>query len=128
MTDTLTEHLFDLGASRTYKGGRVATWVPGECKLTITLRKTPGGKAEEDVYEVQEETPPAPGVRSFLLLNKTDATQKDIYQVVVGRYPSCTCDGHQTDAAALRCKHFAAVQKVVENPTPEEESAHDSDY
>lgn len=102
----------DLGPTATY-ARRSFAWVPavngmiahrrpgGEFevlpalgKLTIKLQhgRRCGCKCELDTYAVEEEVEPEePDTRLFVLLNLTDASQREPYKVTVGGENKCRC-------------------------------------
>lgn len=110
---TATTTTVELPPTATYVSRR-ATYAPagpGEGTLTILLRKK-SGPPEEAVYAVEEQAPPAPGVRSFFLEKLTLPESPDTYGVVVGpRGARCTCT-----AGCVRkyvCRHEAAVKELL---------------
>lgn len=97
-------------------------WVPGGADgrlgtLTLILqaaerngRRKPV-KVESDTYAVCEDTEPRGyyGL-GLLLLNETDASQADVYRVVLGPACYCNCKAAQ---CKLECKHLAAAMDVL---------------
>lgn len=101
----------DLPPTRTY-AARSCEWIPTrddgtEGVLVIRLRKTHNGKEEADVYAVERQVSPAPGIVEYLLANGTDAEQPDAYCVTLGgpRH-GCTC---KAGLCGLACKHTDAL-------------------
>jgi len=94
---------------------RLAEWVethadPLAGALVLRLRKRHGG-SEKDVYAVEEQHPPAPGIREWLLLNTTDDQQRDVYKVTLGRVESCTCVAGYV--GVTECKHISALKFIT---------------
>jgi hypothetical protein len=89
-------------------------WLPtivGEGVLTIRQRRTAGGQEDADVYAVEEQVAPEPGVREFLLVNATDPEQPDAYRVQIGpRGHTCTCKAAKCRLES--CKHRDALQAI----------------
>lgn len=118
----------DLPPTKTYKwrhfrwvpaGPLIRRFNPGTLgTLVIQLSKSLTGKRiETDTYSMQEEPNLGKYGRQFLLLNMTDPTQQDVYHVVIGPMPRCTCDAGR---AKLRCKHLDSIQTLLAyEPTPE---------
>jgi len=110
----------DLPASKTHAVRRW-TWVrrsdPHALEdgvLTITLRRSakPGAASDDDSYAVAEQPEAVRGWRRFFLVNLTDRTQKDVYEVVLGgRGDTCTCDAGKYRVP--NCKHRDALRAVV---------------
>lgn len=113
-----------LAPTRTY-ARRSCLWVPvdpthpqwdGRCgTLTIKLQHSKskaGAEVEIDTYAVEEQ-PPQPGLmgRSFLLLNLTDDTQEDVYEVCLGPVSLCKCKAGKCRLPA--CKHRDALESVI---------------
>ena len=85
-------------------------------RLTITLRRSlkPGAKSEDDTYGVSEVQEAIRGFRRFLLVNITDAGQKDVYEVTLSsRGDLCTCDAGKFKVAS-GCKHRDALRAIVD--------------
>ncbi len=111
----------DLTSTKTYRVRRW-TWLRNsdpsalaDGRLTITLRRSlrPGAKSEDDSYDVAEVQEAVRGFRRFLLLNVTDAGQKDVYEVVLsGRGDTCTCDAGRYKVAS-GCKHRDCLRAVI---------------
>ena len=101
--------------------------VPGDSRDgTLTIRLSKGKRAgsmwEEDTYGVEEGQPvgpPYPG-RVFLLVNLTDPTQPDVYEVLISasdeRRDRCTCLAFV--GQRHRCKHADALRDIT---TPQRE-------
>ncbi len=90
--------------------------------LTVLLQKGKrgGAKPEVDTYGVQEERDRddlPPGVRSFLLRNDTDASQRDVYRCAVGAdaggevWDRCTC---RAGEMKQECKHVCCLRALIE--------------
>ena len=87
----------------------------GDGTLTITCKRSskPGAKAEDDTYSVAEVAEAVRGWKRFLLVNITDAGQKDVYEVTLGgRGDLCTCDAGRAKVPS-GCKHRHALRAVV---------------
>ena len=96
-----------------FKDGRI-----GSLTLVMQASRRPGARVETDTYGVDEEPNAGcpSGVRSFLLVNDTDAGQPDVYRCVVGSdagglvFDKCTC---KAGLCKLICKHADALNHLI---------------
>ncbi len=101
----------DFGETATY-ARREFCWIPaskshpeydgrlGNLTIKLQMARTGWGRALElDTYAVDEQ-PPIPGLmgRVFHLANVTDPESDEVYEVVCGPQPKCTCKGFKCKA------------------------------
>ena len=123
MLDVLSYQSGTLGPTATYQR-RSWLWIPGGDpasdplgQLTIQLQhgNRAGCKVESDTYWVEEVEPERGPGRAFLLLNKTDPDQPDVYRVEIlddERMDWCKCKATQCKVPS-KCKHTAACRHLI---------------
>lgn len=108
----------DLPRTASYERRELDWWRLGAGRgfLVIRLWRSCRGPCEKDAYGVEADLDGLePGWGRWLLLNLTDRTQGDVYEVVLrpdGQAQSCTCLG-LTGGATAMCKHLRALVELV---------------
>jgi hypothetical protein len=111
---------FELPSTATYSRRRIG-WFPaadgadrlGTLRVVLELDGRSADYTEVDVYAVDEVEPRLSQVRTFLLLNETDAEQEQPYEVttVSGVPVSCSCRAGKVKVNG--CKHADAVERLI---------------
>lgn len=109
---------FDLGETRTYSR-RMLEWIPGDVRgeghaiVSQWKGMRAGSILERDLYQVVEtQERPFAMAREFLWLNRGDATQEDVYRVLVTPHgTTCTCRAGKCKAPC--CKHSDSVLLLI---------------
>lgn len=110
---------FELPATATYSRRRIG-WFPGgdrgdrkgTLRVVLELEGRSGDATEVDMYAIEEVPPFLSQVRTFLLLNETDAGQEQPYEVITvsGVVVKCSCRAGKCN---LVCKHGDSVNRLL---------------
>jgi hypothetical protein len=121
MTTTIPSPVyFTLEPTATYSRRRIG-WFPaafaadrlGTLRVVLELEGRSKDACEVDCYAVDEVEPRLSQIRTFLLLNETDAEQEQPYEVttVSGVVVKCTCRAGK--CRIPDCKHSSAIQRLL---------------
>jgi hypothetical protein len=85
----------------------------GTLRVVLELDGRSKDATEVDIYGVQEVPPFLSQVRTFLLLNETDAEQEQPYEVITvsGVVVKCSCRAGKVKAH--ECKHESALNRLL---------------
>lgn len=126
MLDILEAHSADLGPTLTY-AKRSMCWIPlkpgvphnssedGRLLVNQQVARGYGCKVDSDTYGLEEQPQPIGRMgRVFLLVNLSDKTQEQPYEVYIGQpLNQCTCKAGKCKLE--ECKHRAACAYLVAN-------------